>query len=179
LPGLGLDEIVELQQIHLVYLQALERTPDLIERRPRLAFPGLGRQEERLAMALDPGANAQFRVAVAGRGVDVVDAVLEPELDGGIRLRLRDLAERRCPEQRSAADMPRAPKGSLRDHVQIVSEFAGNSALVSPMARGLKLGRAGAEPGGAGSPGVAARSPARSSARLRRGSGEGSFELSK
>src|SRR6267378_1951818 len=56
-------QIVQLPQIDVVDLHMLERTVQLFARLLCAAFAGLGGQEEFARVALEPGRNAQLRIA--------------------------------------------------------------------------------------------------------------------
>jgi len=58
---------------------------------------------------------AELRVAVRGRRVDVVDAVLEQQLEDGVRLRGCRSAERDRAEHDPGARVPRPAERDLRD----------------------------------------------------------------
>jgi len=71
---------------------------------------GFGSQEEASGLALQPGAYAHLRFAVAGGRVDVVDAVAKQHLEGSIGDLLADLRQSRCAEEGAAAPVSRAPE---------------------------------------------------------------------
>ena len=62
-------------------------------------------------MALQPGAEAQLGVAVAGGGVDVVDAVLTEQLQRAVGVVLRDIAKAAAPKMMRVLSWPVRPKG--------------------------------------------------------------------
>lgn len=80
LPFCLLDQVVHLDQIDLINLQAFERTMET--RACALVGPiaSLGRQEKVSAMLAHPKADSQFRIAIGGCGVDMINAVFEQEL---------------------------------------------------------------------------------------------------
>ena len=75
------------------------------------ALPGLGSEEEILAMPRHPWANTQFGVPIAGRDVDMIDAIFEEEVEHTIRLCLGSTAERRGAKSVTALICPVRPKG--------------------------------------------------------------------
>jgi hypothetical protein len=58
----------------------------------------------------------QLRIAIARRGVEVVQFIPEHELERPIRFGLGDFAERRRAEDRPAALMSGAAEWGARDH---------------------------------------------------------------
>jgi hypothetical protein len=70
-----MPERVKLDQVDVVDTQPLERAMDVLARLRRASRSGFGRQEEVFAVACHPRPDAQLRVAVTRRGIDVVDAV--------------------------------------------------------------------------------------------------------
>ena len=67
LPVDHVDQVVQLDQVEGVDAEALERAADLLARARAVALAGLGGQEERVAVARQPGREAQLGVAVATR----------------------------------------------------------------------------------------------------------------
>jgi hypothetical protein len=57
-------------------------------------------------MLWHPGAQPKFRIPIAGRGIDVVDAVFEEDLQGTICLFLRNPGKSGGSEDRSSAFVP-------------------------------------------------------------------------
>ena len=89
LPLQRIDEIVQLQQIDLIHLQALQRTLNLGVRRLVGALAGLGGQKEAIPIAAHPGTDAQFGIAIGRRRVNVVDAVRQEQVEHLVGLGLR------------------------------------------------------------------------------------------
>ena len=116
LPLIRLGQVVELDQVDLVDLQPLQRAAQFVARPLIRAVAGFGRQEEVPAMAGHPGADAQLGVAVAGGGVDMVDAVLEQDLQRAVSVRLADSTQRRRAKERPRAQLARTAKGLFSDH---------------------------------------------------------------
>jgi len=67
---------------------------DLLPRLIGSAFVRLGCQKKGFAVSGDPGSQAPFRIAVAGRGIHVIDTVTQCKLQRGVRLSLSDLTKR-------------------------------------------------------------------------------------
>src|SRR5579875_552363 len=67
------------------------------------------------AILLKPGRDAQFRIAVAGRDINVIDAVLKQHLQRLIGLCLRDGAKRGSAKNSARTLMTAAPKGQRCD----------------------------------------------------------------
>ena len=95
LPLRGVDEVVELDQVDLVDAQSLQGAADLVVRRLIGPLAGLRGEEDVRAVLLQPGTEPELRVAIAGGGVDVVDAEAKQQLHRAVRLGLRHIAERR------------------------------------------------------------------------------------
>ena len=72
----------------MVDAEPVERAADLLVRACVVALAGLRREEELVAMPLQPWRDAELRVTVRRGGVDVVDAVAEEELERSVSVRL-------------------------------------------------------------------------------------------
>ena len=81
-PLVGLDEVVQLDQIDLVDAHPVERSFELGPCGVALAFAGLGGEEHVAAVVGEPWPEPHLGFAVAGRGVDVVDAARA--IDGSV-----------------------------------------------------------------------------------------------
>lgn len=115
-PFEGVDEVVELEEVYLVDLKAFEGGVDLVFGFLVGAEAGFGGEEEVLAVVGHPGGEAEFGLAVAGGGVDVVDAVLEEEVEGLVGFFLGDAAEGGCAEDDAGAVVAGAAEGYFGDH---------------------------------------------------------------
>ena len=115
-PLLRVDEVVELDEIDLIDPQALQRAADLVVGRLIRALARLGGEEEVVAVPLHPRPEPQLRIAVAGGGVDVVDAALQNQLHGAIGIVLGDVAEGRRAEDGAGALVTGSAKGCGGDH---------------------------------------------------------------
>jgi hypothetical protein len=62
---------------------------------------------------LKPGGDPHFRVAIAGRDVNMVDAVVQQELERLIRFVLRDFRQRRRAKDGPVLSYPVRPKSCL------------------------------------------------------------------
>src|SRR5215831_12883944 len=89
---------------------------DLVTRVLVEPLPGLGREEEILAMARHPGSDTQFGVPIARRGVDMIHAVFEQDVQDAICFCLRCPTERRSAKERHRTHMSRASKGAFFNH---------------------------------------------------------------
>ena len=76
LPLVLLDEVVQLDQVDVVDVHALQRAFELGPRRVTATLAGLGGEEDVARWVGEPRPQAVLRGAVAGGGVDVVDAEL-------------------------------------------------------------------------------------------------------
>src|SRR6266446_699866 len=85
------------------------------------SLAGFGGEEEILAVARHPGSDTQFGVPVAGRGVDMIDAVCEEDVEHTVRLGLGGAAECRRPKERDRAHMSGASKRSFLNHGVLLS----------------------------------------------------------
>ena len=117
-PARLVGQVVELDEIHLVDAEPLEGLLELGAGGRSLALAGLRRQEHVFAMALEPRGQAQLRVAVAGGGIDVVDARGGHHLQHLVGFVLTHGAERGSAEDEAAGFVPRGAEG-----------VAGNGAL--------------------------------------------------
>ena len=116
IPVVRVAQGVQLDQVDMVDAEPLERPVDVLARLVRGALAGLGREEEVPPVASHPRPDAKLGVAVPRRGVDVVDAVAEQELQRAIRLRLAGAGQGGRPEQRHRALMARPSERSSLDH---------------------------------------------------------------
>src|SRR5262249_34050634 len=98
-----LHQVVHLDEVDVRNAQPFERAVQALTRAGCGAVAGLRGQEEARAMLRHPRADAQLRVAVRRRGVDVIDAVLEQQLENLIGLLLAHGAERCCAEDHPCA----------------------------------------------------------------------------
>src|SRR3989442_4506526 len=80
-----------------------------------------GGEEEILAVARHPGSDTQFGVPIAGRDVDMIDAVGEEDVQHTIRLGLGRAAERRRTKERDRAHVSSASKRSFLNHGVLLS----------------------------------------------------------
>jgi hypothetical protein len=111
-----------LDQVDVIDAHALERAVQLVARPRGRALPRLGRQEEPAAVGAQPRREAQLRVAVHRRRVDVVDAVLEQQLEHLVGARLLHAAERRGAEHDAGAPVAGPAEGDPLDHAATDSE---------------------------------------------------------
>jgi hypothetical protein len=107
---------VQLDQVDVVDAEPLERAADALLRALVVPVARLRRDEEAAGLALQPRRDAQLGVAVRGRGVDVVDAVREKEVERALGVVLRDAAERSGAEDRTAALVAGAAERRGDDH---------------------------------------------------------------
>src|SRR5262249_38326910 len=94
---------------------------DLVTRVLVKALAGLGSEEEILAVLGHPWANTQFSVPIAGRDVDMIDAVFEEDVEHTVRLGLRGTAERRRAKECDCTHMSGASKRSFLNHDTFLS----------------------------------------------------------
>jgi len=79
-------EVVELDEIDVVRAKSLERATDLIASLRVRALARLRRDEEPIASrTLEPRRDAQLRIAVAGRGIDVIHTLAQQEIENSVR----------------------------------------------------------------------------------------------
>src|SRR5262249_30606259 len=115
-PVVRVKQGMQLNQVHHIHPQAFERPMDLVTGILVKALPGLGGEEEILAMARHPGSNPQFGIPIACRNVDMIDAVFEEDVQDAIRLGLGGTAERCRTEERHRAHVCSASKRSFLNH---------------------------------------------------------------
>src|SRR5438128_1205863 len=100
----------------MVDAEAVKRAVQLLTgsfRRPR---PGLGGEKVTTRLALEPGSDAQLRIAVARRGVDVIDTMLCEDLERSVGDRLCNSRQGCCPKDGATALMPGPPELGVGDH---------------------------------------------------------------
>jgi len=107
--------MVKLDQIDLVDLQAFERAANLRQRGAGGALARLGGQEERPPVALDPVAQPQLGLAVAGGCVHVVDTIAEGHVHGGVGFGLRHVGEGGRAQEEASAGVGGAAEGGVFD----------------------------------------------------------------
>ena len=107
----GVDQVVELPQVHVVDTEALQRALELGPGVGGPALARLGGQEEVPRRPFQPGPDPQFGIPVTGGHVDVVDA--GPMRTSKTLVRLGLSGGRKCgrPEQGPCALVTRAPEG--------------------------------------------------------------------
>src|SRR5262249_53610872 len=120
-PVIGVKQGMQLNQVNCIDPQAFERAMNPVTRVLVEALAGLGSEEEILAMLCHPWANAQFGVPIAGRNVDMIDAIFEEDVEHTVRLCLGGAAERRRPKERDCAHMSGASKRSFLNHGRFLS----------------------------------------------------------
>ncbi len=116
-PLVLLHQIVQLDQIDLVDAEPLQRPlqagSGLISR----AVTGLGGEEELVPVGRQPRCQSKLRVAVGGRGVEVVDPELEQDVQKRVGALLRHPPERCRAEDDSAGGVPGPAELRSLDHV--------------------------------------------------------------
>src|SRR4029453_2623338 len=78
-------------------------------------------QEEILTMPCHPWANTQFSIPIAGRNIDMIDAVFEEDVKHTVCLCLGGAAERRRTKERDCAQVSSASKRSFLNHGMFLS----------------------------------------------------------
>ena len=120
LPLIGCNQVVKLEQVNMIRLEPLQRPMDPLPGRLIRPLAGFRRQEKLLPVPLHPRADAQFRVAVAEGGIDVVDAELQQQIKGAIGFGLGDARQGRRAEDRAGAQVAGAAKWRLGDHILLL-----------------------------------------------------------
>ena len=115
-PLVGLDQVVQLDQVDVVDAQPLQRP---LEARPgRVATPiaGLGGEEELAGVRRQPRRHPQLGIPVRCRYVQVVDACLEQDGQQRVGCLLAHRCQRRATEDYPAALVARASECGAVDH---------------------------------------------------------------
>ena len=115
-PVVGMAEVVKLDEVDLVHAHPFEGAVDLRFGGGVFAFVGLCGQEEAIAVFLETWPEQELGVAVAGGGIDVVDAVIQQQVDGAVGIGLADAAQRGGAEERDGAVVAGAAERALRNH---------------------------------------------------------------
>ena len=102
---------MQLDEVDAIDLQAAARCLDACLRAGVAALPCLGREEERLAVARHPRADAELGIAVGGRCIDVVDAGLEQHVEDPVGAILPHRTERGGAEDDTRAVVAGAAEG--------------------------------------------------------------------
>ena len=100
----------------MVHAEARERALELAPGRITVALACLGREEVIIAVAHQPGRDPQLGVAVAGGGVEVVDAVLAKHVENAVSRLLAHRAERRTAEDHPSAGVTGPSEPRMLDH---------------------------------------------------------------
>ena len=116
LPLLRLHEVVELDQVDRVHLEALQRPLQLSARGVLPTLPRLGGQEEAMTVLGHPRTDAQLGLPVAGGGVEVVDPGVEEHLQHLVGPFLAQPAQGGRPEDHAGAGVAGAAEGCSGDH---------------------------------------------------------------
>ena len=107
---------MELDQIDLIDAQAFERSANLIVGRPCFAFAGFGGKENLVSMHLQPRTEPEFRFAIAGGGIDVVDPGVGDQLQRPVGICLRHVSECGGAKNDATAGVARAAEFGSFDH---------------------------------------------------------------
>ncbi len=106
---------MQLPQIDVVHAEPVERPMQVVARVFRGSRIRFGSEKEMPRLALEPWADAQLCIAVAGRGVDVIDAVPKQYLERAISHVLAHARQRSRAEKGPTALMSRAPEARCLD----------------------------------------------------------------
>src|SRR3954469_19820394 len=123
-PLVLVHQVVQLDQVDPVGAQPLQRAPDLLVGSSAGPLAGLGRQEVLVAVRLHPRTQPELGLAVAGGGVEVVDAVAADQLHRLVGLVLADLAQRGGSEDDPGAVVAGPAERCVRDHAAPSSDIA-------------------------------------------------------
>jgi hypothetical protein len=110
---------VDLDQVDVVGPQPLQAGVDLGPRLVAVAQAGLGGQEDPVADLRHPRPQAQLRVAVAGGDVEVVDAGVQSQADGGVGGVLVGLAQGGRPVDQDRALVAKSAQSALLHGTQL------------------------------------------------------------
>ena len=75
---------MQLPQVDMVDAEALQGAMQLLARSIRLSLPGFGSKKEPARLALQPGGDPELRIAIAGRRINVIDAVPQKQVESAI-----------------------------------------------------------------------------------------------
>ena len=96
--------------------ESVERALNFVASRLVVALSGFRSQKELRAVFAHPWPDEQFRVTVSRRGIDVIHAVFQQDLQRGVRLRLRcAIHEGGTAKQSNSALVAGAAERSARD----------------------------------------------------------------
>src|SRR5271167_263908 len=121
-------QVVHLDQIDLIDPQPLERAMETVARALIRAVAGFGGEKKPLAMLAHPRADAQLRLAVRGRGVEMIDAVFEEHLEHAVGFVLLHPAERSGSKKNPSTLMPRFSKWTCLNHDITSPDFSCGSS---------------------------------------------------
>jgi hypothetical protein len=119
---------MQLDHVHLVNVQQVQRAADLIVGGPFCALVGFRRQEEGLAVPPNPIAQKPLGLTVAGGNVDMVYSVLQEQLHCGVDLILRGIRKCGCAKDRAGAAVTGSSKRKCGYH-GLLQEKVGDRLL--------------------------------------------------
>jgi hypothetical protein len=98
---------VQLKKVEAIHFQSIQRVFQAFPGADLTALVGLAAEEELFPVSFKPGAEVFLRVAVEWRDIDVINAVFQCHLQGGIGGFLADAEKGKAPENKDAAHMLR------------------------------------------------------------------------
>jgi len=119
-------EVVELPQVDVVHAESVQRAMQLLASSLGTALVGLGSEEEVVGIALEPRSDAGLGIAIAGRDVDMVDAVLEQGLERSVRVVLGHSRQRGGAEDDAGAGVAGPAKGERGDDHGVMVRMEGD-----------------------------------------------------
>ena len=123
-PLVGLDEVVQLDQVDLVDVHPGERPLELGTGVGALAFAGLRGEEHLTPVVGEPRPQPNLGFAVPGRGIDVVDATRPDHLECRVGTILRHRSERGRAEDHPCGLVAGPAKGGEWKHETTVPQLA-------------------------------------------------------
>jgi hypothetical protein len=126
LPVLGLDQVVQLDQVDVVDAHALQGAFEAGACTIAVARVRLRREKEPVGMRFEPRRDPQFSVAVHCCGVDVVDAMIEQQWQQPVGCLLISARDAGCAEDHAGALVTGPAERRTLDHSGIKSNEYGD-----------------------------------------------------
>jgi len=104
---------VELEQVETVYPEPFQRALQTFSRPDSASLGRLATEEYLVVVFLHPRAKSKLSFSICRGNIEMVDAVLDGQFDGGVCFGLRYLPESSGTEGKHAAHMSRLAESSL------------------------------------------------------------------
>jgi hypothetical protein len=124
-PFSRIDEVIQLEEIHIVSLQPVEGELNLFPGLLVVSLVGLGGEEELVPVVFHPQAEVDFRFPTAGGRIDMVDTVFKKRIQDTVDLLLGGAQKAPAPNMVTVLSWPVFSNGCLLItlHCPLVDRF--------------------------------------------------------